>query len=90
MLCLVDCLARKNEFDSIRVAGRGVEMGLVCLLATLLDPRIAAAGIDGMVSSFVQLVGHGNPASQIPGSCAWRMWRTSSTPPAQTACSSTT
>ena len=67
VLCVADCLARKNEFDSIRVAGRGVEMGLVCLLATLLDPRIEAAGIDGMVSSFVQLVGHGNPASQIPG-----------------------
>jgi hypothetical protein len=42
-------------------------MGLVCLLATCLDERIEATGIDGMFSSFVQLVGHGFPASQIPG-----------------------
>ena len=67
LLCLVDYLARQKQFQSIRVAGHGLEMGLVCLLATLLDDRIEAAGVDGMFSSFVQLVGHGNPASQIPG-----------------------
>jgi len=67
VLCLVDHLARQKQFESIRVAGRGPEMGLVCLLATLFDSRIEAAGIDGMFSSFVQLVGHGHPASQIPG-----------------------
>jgi hypothetical protein len=67
VLCLADYLAGQKEFQSIRVAGRGLEMGLVCLLATLFDDRIEAAGIDGMFSSFVQLVGHGHPASQIPG-----------------------
>ena len=67
VLCLVDHLARQKQFQSIRIAGRGLEMGLVCLLATLLDDRIEAAGVDGMFSSFVQLVGHGHPASQIPG-----------------------
>lgn len=67
VLCLVDHLARQRQFQSIRVAGRGLEMGLVCLLATLFDERIEAAGVEGMFSSFVQLVGHGNPASQIPG-----------------------
>ena len=67
VLCLVDYLAREAQFESIRVAGRGREMGLVCLLATLFDDRIEAADIDRMFSSFVQLVGYGNPASQIPG-----------------------
>ncbi len=67
VLCLADHLARQRKFESIRVAGRGPEMGLVCLLAALFDERIEAAGIEGMFSSFVQLVGHGHPASQIPG-----------------------
>ncbi len=67
VLCLVDHLARQKQFQSIRIAGRGLEMGLVCLLATLFDERIQAAGVDGMFGSFVQLVGHGQPASQIPG-----------------------
>jgi hypothetical protein len=67
VLCLVDHLARQKQFQSIRVAGRGLEMGLVCLLATLFDERIEAAGVDDMFASFVQLVGYGQPASQIPG-----------------------
>jgi hypothetical protein len=42
-------------------------MGLACLLAALQDSRIAGVAIDGMFSSFVQLVGHGSPTPQIPG-----------------------
>ncbi len=67
VLCLADYLFRDGQFESVRVAGRGCEMGLACLLAVLFDERIEAAGIDGMFCSFVQLVGHGSPASQIPG-----------------------
>ncbi len=67
LLCTVDAISRNREFESIRVAGCGREMGLACLLATLLDDRIEAVAVDKMFSSFVQLVGYQNPASQIPG-----------------------
>lgn len=67
VLCLVDYLARERGFDVIAVAGSGKESGLACVLATLLDKRIRCAGIDGLFSSFVQLVGYSNVAPQIPG-----------------------
>ena len=63
----MNAIAAKAEFESIHVAGRGRETGLACLLAALLDERIDSAAIDRLFSSFVQLVGHGNPAAQIPG-----------------------
>ena len=67
LLNVVNVIAGKAEFESIHVAGRGRETGLACLLAALLDERIDSAAIDRLFSSFVQLVGHGNPAAQIPG-----------------------
>ncbi|MCA9439457.1 MAG: hypothetical protein KC964_01525, partial [Candidatus Omnitrophica bacterium] len=67
LLCVVDYLARRGDLNDILVAGRGREMGLACLLATVFDDRIESVAIDQMFSSFVQLVGSGNPASQIPG-----------------------
>jgi hypothetical protein len=67
LLCVVDYLEAQHAYDSIFVAGSGREMGLACLMASVLDSRIKEAAIDGMFSSFVQLVGHGNPAPQIPG-----------------------
>ncbi len=67
LLCVVDAVLRRSEYDSVRVAARGREMGLACLLAKLLDDRIQSAAIEGMFSSFVQLVGYPNPAAQIPG-----------------------
>jgi hypothetical protein len=67
VMSVVDYLARHESFDSITVAGRGFEMGLVALLATVLDPRIDRAAIDGLFSSFVQLVGSGPLNPQIPG-----------------------
>lgn len=66
-LCLVDWLARSKRHASVSVAGHGPDMGPVCLLAALLDRRVASAGIHGMFSSFVQLVGHGSLVPQIPG-----------------------
>ena len=67
LLCVVDYLEDQQEFESFLVAGRGREMGLACLIASLLDNRIKGTAIDGMFSSFVQLVGYGNSASKIPG-----------------------
>jgi hypothetical protein len=67
LLSVVDVIAGKTEFESVHVAGRGREAGLACLLAALLDERIDSAAIDRLFSSFVQLVGHGNPAAQLPG-----------------------
>lgn len=67
LLCVVDYLALQGKFEKIRVAGRGFEMGLACLLATLLDERIEETAIDGMFASFALLVGYSNPAPQIPG-----------------------
>ena len=67
LLCVVNYLDGQQEFESVLVAGRGREMGLACLIASLLDNRIKGTAIDGMFSSFVQLVGYGNSASKIPG-----------------------
>ncbi len=67
VLSVVDSIARDESLDTITVAGRGREMGLVCLLAAVLDSRIDQAAVDGMFSSFVQLVGYHVPISQIPG-----------------------
>jgi hypothetical protein len=67
LMSVVDFLSHQKEFKSILVAGRGREMGLACLLASLLDNRIEGVAIDGMFSSFVQLVGYQNVAPQIPG-----------------------
>ncbi len=67
LLCVVDFVSRQEEFNQVLVAGRGREMGLACLLALLLDERIECAAIEGLFSSFVQLVGYQNPAAQIPG-----------------------
>ena len=67
LLSVVDYLEAQHAYDDILVAGSGREMGLACLLASVLDSRIEQAAIDDMFSSFVQLVGYGNPASQIPG-----------------------
>ncbi len=67
LLSVVNYLEIQHAYDGILVAGSGREMGLVCLLASLLDNRIKGAAINGMFSSFVQLVGYGNPAAQIPG-----------------------
>jgi len=67
LLSVVDYLKGQHAYDEIFVAGGGREMGLACLLALVLDPGIGQGAIDGMFSSFVQLVGYGNPAPQIPG-----------------------
>ncbi len=67
LLSVVDYLEAQHAYDGILVAGRGREMGLACLFAAILDNRITETAIDGMFSSFVQLVGYGNPAPQIPG-----------------------
>ncbi|MEZ6035437.1 MAG: prolyl oligopeptidase family serine peptidase [Planctomycetaceae bacterium] len=67
LLCVVDFLERQQEFDHVFVAGNGGEMGLACLLASVLDERIQGAAINQLFSSFVQLVGSGNPNPQIPG-----------------------
>jgi len=67
LLCVVEYLEVQHAYDRILVAGSGREMGLACLLAAVLDSRIEEAAIDGMFSSFVELVGYGNPAPQIPG-----------------------
>ena len=67
LLSVVDYLEAQQAYDDILVAGSGREMGLACLLASVLDSRIEQAAIDDMFSSFVKLVGYGNPASQIPG-----------------------
>ncbi len=67
LLCVVNYLDGQQEFESVSVAGRGREMGLACLIASLLDNRIRGTAIDGMFSSFVQLVGYGNSALNIPG-----------------------
>jgi hypothetical protein len=67
LLCVVDYLSQQKSHASVCVSARGYEMGLACLLAALQDSRIAGVAIDGMFSSFVQLVGHGSPTPQIPG-----------------------
>ena len=67
LLSVVDYLEAQHAYDGILVAGSGREMGLACLLASVLDTRIEEIAVNGMFSSFVQLVGSGNPASQIPG-----------------------
>jgi hypothetical protein len=67
LLSVVDFLAQQKVFDTILVAGRGREMGLACLMASVLDNRIDATAIEGMFSSFVQLVGYENVAPQIHG-----------------------
>ncbi len=67
LLCVVDYLIEQQGHESVRVCSHGYEMGLACLLAAFQDSRIAEVAIDGMFSSFVQLVGHGSPTPQIPG-----------------------
>lgn len=67
LLSVVECLRAQHAYKDILVAGSGREMGLACLLASVLDSRIQSVASDGMFSSFVQLVGYGNPAPQIPG-----------------------
>ena len=67
LLCVVNYLDGQQEFETVSVAARGHEMGLACLIASLLDNRIKGTAIDGMFSSFVQLVGYENSASKIPG-----------------------
>ena len=67
LLCVVNYLEDQQEFERVSVAGRGREMGLACLIVSLLDNRIEGTAIDGMFSSFVQLVGYGNSALSIPG-----------------------
>ena len=67
LLCVVDYLATSQQYSHILVAGKGMETGLACLMAALFDQRITSAAIDGLFSSFAQLVGHSNPAPQIHG-----------------------
>jgi hypothetical protein len=67
LLCVVDYLDGQQEFDHVFVAGSGREMGLACLLASVLDKRIKGTAINKLMSSFVQLLGYGSPTPQIPG-----------------------
>ena len=46
LLCVVEFLEGQQEFDRVFVAGSGRDMGLACLLASVLDERIKGAAID--------------------------------------------
>jgi len=67
LLSAVDFILAQNEFDGVCVAGCGKEMGLACLLAAIFEGRIESTAVDGMFSSFVQLVGDSSVIPQIPG-----------------------